>query len=109
VVFVSLLGRDGLVELAEHNYQKAEFAKEQLLRLKSVEVKRSSATFNEFTVFLPCNADKVVERMIEKGFACGFPLGRFYKGMDNYLLVAVTEKRTKEEIIAFIDNLKKVL
>lgn len=109
VVFVSLLGRDGLVELAEHNYQKAEFAKEQLLRLKSVEVKRSSATFNEFTVFLPCNADKVVERMIEKGFACGFPLGRFYKGMDNYLLVAVTEKRTKEEIISFVDNLKKVL
>ncbi len=108
-VFVSLLGRDGLTELAEHNYRKAEFAKEQLSRIPGVEVKRSSATFNEFTVLLPCHADRVVQRMIEKGFACGFPLGRFYKGMDNYLLIAVTEKRTKEEICMFVDSLKTVL
>ena len=108
-IFMSLLGRGGLKELAEHNYQKAEFAKEQLSRLKGVQVKRSSPTFNEFTVLLPCQADEVVRRMIEKGFACGFPLGRFYKGMDNYLLIAVTEKRTKEEICGLVDSLEEVL
>jgi glycine dehydrogenase subunit 1 len=108
-VFVSLLGRDGLKELAEHNYQKAEFAKEQLSGLAGVEVKRSSPTFNEFTIFLPRHADEVVLRMIDKGFACGFPLGRFYKGMDNYLLVAVTEKRTKEEIRRLANSLEAVL
>jgi len=108
-VFVSLLGREGLKELAEHNYQKAEFAKEELSRVKGVTVKRSSATFNEFTVLLPRGADEVVRRMIEKGFACGFPLGRFYKGMDNYLLIAVTEKRTKEEIRRLTDSLEAVL
>ncbi|MFA6358247.1 MAG: aminomethyl-transferring glycine dehydrogenase subunit GcvPA [Candidatus Omnitrophota bacterium] len=108
-VFVSLLGKDGLKELAEHNYQKAEFAKEQLACLQGVEVKRSSPTFNEFTILLPRNADKVVQQMIEKGFACGFPLGRFYKGMDNYLLIAVTEKRTQEEILKFVASLKEVL
>jgi glycine dehydrogenase subunit 1 len=47
--------------------------------------------------------------MIEKGFACGFPLGRFYKGMDNYLLIAVTEKRTREEIRRLVDSLEAVL
>ncbi|PIQ90325.1 MAG: aminomethyl-transferring glycine dehydrogenase [Candidatus Omnitrophica bacterium CG11_big_fil_rev_8_21_14_0_20_41_12] len=108
-VFVSLLGKDGLKELAQHNYQKAEFAKEELSRIKGVEVKRSSPTFNEFTVLLPRHGDEVVHRMIEKGFACGFPLGRFYKGMDNYLLVAVTEKRTKEEICRLADSLEAVL
>jgi len=108
-VFVALLGRDGLMELAEHNYQKAEFAKEQLARINKVQVKRSSPTFNEFTVLLPYNADEVVQRMIEKGFACGFPLGRFYKGMDNYLLIAVTEKRTKEEIHRLVNSLEAVL
>lgn len=107
-VFVSLLGKDGLNELAQHNYQKAEFAKKELSRIKGVEVKRSSPTFNEFTVLLPRHADEVVHRMIEKGFACGFPLGRFYKGMDNYLLVAVTEKRTKEEICRLADSLEAV-
>ena len=47
--------------------------------------------------------------MIDKGFAAGFPLGRFYKGMNNYLLVAVTEKRTKEEIEKFAETLEKIL
>lgn len=108
-VFVALLGKEGLKELAEHNYQKAEFAKEQLARINGLQVKLSSPTFNEFTVLLPRSADEVVRRMIDKGFACGFPLGRFYKGMDNYLLIAVTEKRTKEEIHRLADSLEAVL
>jgi len=108
-IFISLLGKGGLKELAQHNYQKAEFAKEKISQLKGVEVKHSSPTFNEFTVLLPCHADEVVQRMIEKGFACGFPLGRFYKGMDNYLLIAVTEKRTIEEILRFVDCLGAVI
>ncbi|MDP2830874.1 MAG: glycine dehydrogenase, partial [Candidatus Omnitrophota bacterium] len=107
--FISLLGREGFKELAEHNYQKAEFAKETLSRINGVQVKRSSPTFNEFTVLLPRHADEVVLRMIDKGFACGFPLGRFYKGLDNYLLIAVTEKRTKEEICRLADSLEAVL
>jgi glycine dehydrogenase subunit 1 len=108
-VFVALLGKNGLKELAQHNYQKAEFAKQQLSAIAGVQVKRSSPTFNEFTVLLPCNADQVLHKMVDKGFACGFPLGRFYKGMDNYLLVAVTEKRTKEEIRRLTTCLEAVL
>jgi len=108
-IFVALVGKDGLKELAEHNYRNAEFAKDALSKVSGVEVKRSSPTFNEFTVLLPKPAGEVVYRMIEKGFAPGFPLGKFYKGMDNYLLVAVTEKRTKEEIQKFSDSLEAVL
>ncbi|MFH0918293.1 MAG: aminomethyl-transferring glycine dehydrogenase subunit GcvPA [Candidatus Omnitrophota bacterium] len=108
-IFMSLLGKPGLKELAEHNYQKAQFAKEVLSRINGVQVKCSSPTFNEFTVCLPRPADEVVRRMIEKGFACGFPLGRFYKDMPNYLLIAVTEKRTKEEIYRLADSLESVL
>ena len=40
----------------------------------------------------------LVNKLIERNIAPGLPLGRFYPGMDNYLLVAVTEKRTKHEI-----------
>ena len=108
-IFVSLLGRDGLKELAQRNYDKAEFTKSELSRVPGVEVKRSSPTFNEFTVSLPQHANEVVYRMIDKGFACGFPLGKFYKGMDNYLLVAVTEKRTKEDICRLADSLEAIL
>jgi glycine dehydrogenase subunit 1 len=109
VIYLSLLGKTGLKELAELNYDKAEFAKSILEKIPGVVVKRTSPTFNEFTVLLPRNADDTVHKMIDKGFAAGFPLGRFYKGMDNYLLMAVTEKRTKEELLKFRDSLEAVL
>jgi len=109
VVYLSLIGKTGFKELAELNYQKSEFAKSVIDKIPGVQVKRSSPTFNEFTVLLPKNADEVVNKMVAKGYACGFPLGRFYKGMDDYLLVAVTEKRSKEEIVKLAESLEAVL
>jgi glycine dehydrogenase subunit 1 len=109
LIYTALLGKIGLQELAKLNYQKAEFAKSILEKVPGVKVKRSSPTFNEFTLELPKNADEVVSRMINFGFASGFPLGRFYTGLDNYLLVAVTEKRTKEEVLNFARSLEAAL
>jgi glycine dehydrogenase subunit 1 len=109
LIYLCLLGKKGLIDLARLNYDKAEYAKSILDKIKGVEVKRSSPTFNEFTVKLPKNADEVVSAMYKKGFACGFPLGRFYKDMDNYLLMSVTEKRTKNEIEHLVKSLEEVL
>ena len=50
-----------------------------------------------------------MEAMIAKNFLAGLPLGKYYKDMKKYLLVAVTEKRTKEEIENFAKALKEVL
>jgi glycine dehydrogenase subunit 1 len=108
-IFMTLLGKQGLKELALLNLKKAEYAKTVLAKIKGVEVKRSSPTFNEFTVCLPVDASLVVERMIQKGIAAGFPLGRYYKGMENYMIIAVTEKRTKEEIDRYAGVLAQVL
>ncbi|MDD3375625.1 MAG: aminomethyl-transferring glycine dehydrogenase subunit GcvPA [Candidatus Omnitrophica bacterium] len=108
-IFMSLLGKQGLKDLAQLNFEKAEFARKTLGEIKGVEVKRSSPTFNEFVVCLPKKAKDVVEEMIKKGFASGFPLAKYYPEMENYLLVAVTEKRTKDEIVSFAKNLEGVL
>ena len=108
-IFLSMIGRDGLTQMAQLNADKAEFAKQTLAKIKGVTVKRSSPTFNEFTVQLPQDASDVVGRMIDKGFAAGFPLGRYYEGMEKYLLIAVTEKRTKEEIVNFAKALEEVV
>ena len=109
LVYMSLLGKGGLKELAQLNCDKAEFARQNLAIVHGVDVKRSSPTFNEFTIRLPCDASPVVAKMIKKGFAAGFPLGRYYPGMENYLLVAVTEKRTKDDILNFVKALNEVL
>ncbi len=109
VIYLSLLGKHGFKELALLNHKKAEFAKGLFDKIKGVEVKKNSPTFNEFTLMLPKRADEIVCKLIEKGFICGFPLGRFYKGLDNYLLVSVTEKRSKEEIAKLADTLEAAL
>jgi glycine dehydrogenase subunit 1 len=108
-VFMSLIGRQGLQDLAQLNLDKAEFMRQTLEKIKGVQVKRSSPTFNEFTVYLSKNANDVVKAMIEEGFAAGFPVGRYYSGMENYMIIAVTEKRTKEEILKYAESLKKVM
>ncbi|MBD3315137.1 MAG: aminomethyl-transferring glycine dehydrogenase subunit GcvPA [Chitinivibrionales bacterium] len=98
LVYLSLLGRKGLKETATLCMSKTAYAKQRINAIPDVQVMESSPTFNEFTVRLPLDAGEVAGRMIEQGFAAGFPLGRYYKGMENYLLIAVTEKRTKHEI-----------
>ena len=106
IIYLSILGKSGLEELARLNFDKAEFAKDRIGRIKGVEVKRSSPTFNEFTVHLPRDASKIAAAMIERGFSPGLPLGKYYQDMQNYLLVCVTERRTKEEIGRYAENLE---
>ena len=109
LIYLSWLGKQGFRDLAHLCAQKAEYAKTRLSAIPGVRVKKSSPTFNEFTLELPVDASSVVSRLVDKGIAAGFPLGRYYKGMDNYLLVAVTEKRTREEIGLLAEALEAVL
>ncbi|MBN2036104.1 MAG: aminomethyl-transferring glycine dehydrogenase subunit GcvPA [Chitinispirillaceae bacterium] len=108
-LYLSLVGKEGLKEVARLCVNKAHYAKERIKAIPSVKVMESSPTFNEFTVKLPGDAGECVGRMIELGFAAGFPLGRYYRDMDNYLLIAVTEKRTKYEIGQLAEALEAVV
>ena len=109
VFYTSLLGKQGLKDLALLCAQKAEYAKTRFSQIPGVEVMKSTPTFNEFTVALPRDASEVVSDLIDRGFAAGFPLGRYYRGMNNYLLIAITEKRTREEIGLLAESLESVL
>jgi glycine dehydrogenase subunit 1 len=108
-IYLSLMGKEGLREVAALSVRGAHALKDRLKQISSVKVMESSPTFNEFTVRLPIDAGEAVSRMIERGFAAGFPLGRYYPGLENYLLVAVTEKRTRHEIGMYAENLEDVL
>ncbi len=108
-IYLSLLGPQGLKEVAQLCLEKANYTKQRIKEIPGVEVMQSSPTFNEFTVRLQCDAGEVAGRMIERGFAAGFPLGRYYQSMENYLLIAVTEKRSKFEIGQLAETLEAAL
>ncbi|MFP4416396.1 MAG: aminomethyl-transferring glycine dehydrogenase subunit GcvPA [Chitinispirillaceae bacterium] len=108
-IYLSLLGPSGLQDVAGLCLEKAHYAKMRMKAIPGIEVMQSSPTFNEFTVRLRCDAGEIAGKMIERGFAAGFPLGRYYPGMENYLLIAVTEKRSKFEIGQLAEALEAAL
>jgi glycine dehydrogenase subunit 1 len=109
LIFMCLYGKEGLGELAQLCLDKAEYAKNKLAGVRGVEVMREWPTFNEFTVRLPKDPNDVIGKLIDRGIAAGFPLGRYYRDMKGYMLVAVTEKRTKQEIATYAEALDDVL
>lgn len=110
LIYLSLLGSEGLRDLAHRCADKASYAYHRLTALPAVHPHfHAKWFFNEFVLDLPCPAVDVIGRLIEKGFAAGFPLSRYYKGMENSMLIAVTEKRTKQEIGMLAEALEGVL
>jgi len=109
VIYLSLLGKEGFRELSELNYRKSEFLKGLIKGIKNVNIYNNSPTFNEFTIELPVKADEVEKKMRAKGFLAGFPLGRLYPGMENLMLSAVTEMRTRSDMEAYSSYLEDSL
>lgn len=109
LIFLSSVGREGLADMARLNRDKAEYAKARLTGIPGVTVLQSAVTFNEFTVSLPKKAADVVAALLERGIAAGVPLGQYYEGSENCLVVTVTEKRTKKEIDLLAKELEVAL
>ncbi len=109
LIFLCSIGKEGLVDLARLNFDKAEYAKGVLAAVKGVSVLNDGPTFNEFALALPGDANRLVERLLARGIAAGVPLGDFYPGMENSLVVTVTEKRARGEIDALAAAIGEVL
>ncbi len=109
LVYLTVMGKKGFVRLGRLCAAKAEYARKRLLEVPGVTTRFDAPIFNEFVIDLPCPAADVVNDLIEHGFAAGFPLSRYYRGMDNALLVGVTEKRTKREIGMLAETLEELL
>jgi glycine dehydrogenase subunit 1 len=109
LVYLTWLGPQGLRELGETCLSLAAYAQERLVERAGLElVFPEQATLKEFAVRVGRNAREVVAAARERGVHPGYALGRDYEGMDDVLLVAVTERRTPEEIDRLADVLAEV-
>jgi len=98
------LGPEGLRELGETCTALAAYAKERV----PLPVAFDRPTFKEVAFRTPVPARDVVTRAREHGVHPGYPLGRDYPGLDDVLLVALTEKRTPDDIDRLADVLAEV-
>ena len=107
-VYMCALGKNGMISVATSTVQNTQYAISQLMAAGG-KVKFSGKVFGEFVLSLPKDAASVRDALLEKGILAGLPLGSYYAGMENDLLVAVTEVRTKAQIDRFANELKAAL
>jgi glycine dehydrogenase subunit 1 len=98
LAYVCLMGPEGLRGAALKSVELAHYAAEKLTAVKGIELLNKAPFGNEFALSLPVSAYDLIGELIPKGFVPGFPLGRYYPGMDNNLLMACTEKISRQDI-----------
>jgi glycine dehydrogenase subunit 1 len=104
------LGTSGLAEVALRSARGAHHCRQGLLAVPGVEPLASAPVLREFALRLPIGAELAVERLADEGFLAGVALDASYTGgRDDGLLVAVTERRTRAEIDAFVAAFDKAV
>ena len=101
-VYLSLLGKEGIREVAAQSARKAHYLAGKIAAIPGFSLKYTSPYFREFVVETPIPAAAVIAAMLEKKVFAGYDLAAHD---ETGLLIAVTEKRTKEELDSFAENL----
>jgi len=96
-IYLSLMGREGIREVAGQCFQKAHYLKRELAKVDGVSFPFTGSFFHELVVKIP-NARKVLGKMAKQGVFAGIPLDNWFANLKDCVLVAVTEKRSKDEI-----------
>ena len=107
-VYLSLVGRQGLREVAELCYQKAHYAARSIAGLPGYELWSQEPFFNEFTVRCPAPVAEINEALLENGILGGYDLGRDYPRMSDNMLIAVTEMNSRDDIDLLVETLAEV-
>ncbi len=108
-VHLGWLGPAGLAAVGEHSAHKARYLADRLDQLPGVQLANDAAFVREFAVLLPLDPQEAVLAMADRGFLAGIPLSGDYPDLPGGLLVAVTERRTRDELDAYADAMKEVV
>ena len=109
IIYLSLVGREGFQDVGRECMDRANYAWNRITSIEGISPAFNRRFFNEFAIRLPISAKSLVNNLIDEGIAGGFPVSKYYENMENVLLIAFTEKRTKEEIDIFATKIESVI
>jgi glycine dehydrogenase subunit 1 len=108
-VHLTLLGKEGLREMAEQNLSKAHFALTELEKIPGVKRAFSGPFFNEFTVEFPRSVKIVNAHLLRDNIVGPFVLGSAYPELTKHALVCATETISRAEIERFAAAVRHAL
>ena len=97
-MYLAVVGKEGIKEVANACLNKANYAYKELQKLDNVQAIFEGPIFKEFAIKTKASSEKVLQALLEAGILGGYSLSSADYGLENAILIAVTEKRTKEEI-----------
>ncbi|KPL13644.1 glycine dehydrogenase [candidate division WOR_3 bacterium SM1_77] len=109
LIYLCALGKQGIVEVGNLCLSKSHYLRDKLKGLKGIKPAYEGEFFKEFLVETEKPAKEILDALLEQKIFGGVPLSIFDEKQQNRFLIAVTEKRTKEELDIFTDCLSKVL
>ncbi len=107
-VYMTLLGKTGLRQVALLSMEKAQQAAKAIGALDGFELYWNRPFVREFAIRTPKPAQQIILAMVERSILPGVAAGRWYRGLDDCLIVALTEKRTDEEVARLVSGLKEL-
>ncbi len=108
-IYLSWLGRAGIVEIGELMAQRTAYARERLAAIDGVEPLHTRPVVREFAVRLDAPVEAVLRRCAAEGLNAGYPLGGDYPEWEDGLLIAITERRTRAHIDLLADALERAV
>jgi glycine dehydrogenase subunit 1 len=106
-VYLSLLGKHGLRQVAELCYHKAHYTAEIIGRIPGFAMVYKEPFFNEFVISCPQPVEDINNHLLDHGILGGYDLGQCFPHLNNHMLIAVTEMNTREEMDTFAEVLKE--
>jgi glycine dehydrogenase subunit 1 len=104
-VYLSLLGPEGLRQVAQTSVDHAHYCFHELKKNKKIAMVFDAPFFNEFMVKVPCCAKTLCRKLLKKGIVAGHLPEKAYPEFKDCLLIAVTETKTKKEIDDFVKRI----
>ena len=106
-VYMAALGKSGIAQVAKRCFDNAHYAAERIAALSNFELAFDVPFFKEFVVRSKRkDVTAVLKACQQAGVLGGVPLGKWYPQLDDCFMVAVTEKRTKEEMDRLVGALR---
>jgi glycine dehydrogenase subunit 1 len=107
-VYMSVLGKTGMKQVADLCYQKAHYAAEQLSKLPGYGLCFSDPFFHEFSLCCPKPVAEINAHLLNHGILGGYDLSQDYPTLPNHMLLAFTEMNSREEIDMLVEVLAEV-
>jgi glycine dehydrogenase subunit 1 len=108
-IYMSLMGKDGMRDVALQCRSKALYARARLSALRGCRARFTAPIFHEFVIDLPADPGAVSRALLSRGILGGLPLGRYLPALSSSMLFCVTEMNTREEIDRLAAALEEIL